>query len=282
VIDERFAGDEILDSPTHRERIMKAVVIGFALVFTAPLLVGQTESRIAAEAVDLAPSTPVALPTRLGVAADWTNRHALYPESNDAAVNARIRRDPRWLNNWYLRHREEWWPEYRWHHHRRDHRDWSVPLSANPATAAFEPLFDFAYTINLDTGYGSVSTTDNGNGQFLATSGFLTVTATGNGGPDGERFSLYPGGPAITTNPVTGFMYDNIVYPSQLPLIDHYGLLFNSSDFQINTWSNFGSGDPDNYRFEDYEYATGRDTNSAAGVPFDLSPAPGGGQTFPS
>lgn len=252
---------------------------------SAQNLIGQNPGGETAQSNSLAAVPAAAGTTHKGIVSDWTNRHVLYPQSSDASVNARIQRDPRWMNNWYLRHRKAWWPEYRRRNHKRDRRDWSVPLSATPATAAYEPLFDFAYTIRLDTGYGSVSTTDIGNGEFLATSGFLTVTKTGGGGPDGRSFPLEPGGPGITTNPVSGFTYDNTVYPSQVPLIDHNGFLFADSAFQIDVWSNFGSGDPDNYRFLDYDYATGTDTNNAAsagGVPFTLTPAPGSGQTFPA
>jgi hypothetical protein len=190
-----------------------------------------------------------------------------------------MQRDPRWLSNWYLRHPEGWWPEHRRKH---DHRDWSVPLSANPETVGYGPLFDFTYTANLDTGYGSVNTADIGNGEFVATGGFVTVTATGDGGPDGGSYPLYPGGPGKTTSPAGAFLYDNVVYPDQVPLIDNNGLLFIGSGYEINLWSNFIPPDPpDNYEFDDY--VNGGYTNAAVGVPFTLSPAaPGFGQTFPA
>ncbi len=227
------------------------------------------------------PSTPNAATTRgrLGIVHDWTNRHVLYPESKDASVKARLQKDPRWLNNWYVRHPEGWWPEYRRDHHRHHDRDWIVPLSATPATAAFDPLFDFIYTINLDIGYGSVSTTDAEEGQFLATSGFLTVIATGDGGPDGGTYPLYPGGPAQTSSPLGSFLYDNVVFPSQVPVIDNNGLLFTGGGYEINVWSDFPG--PDDYEFDD-STAPQVYTNDATGVPFSLIPAPGYGQTFPA
>src|ERR1700686_926727 len=47
-----------------------------------------------------------------GIVSDWTQRHVLYPDSQDESVMARFRGDPRWEENRYLRHRETWWPEY--------------------------------------------------------------------------------------------------------------------------------------------------------------------------
>jgi hypothetical protein len=240
---------------------MKSVVVGIACALIGPLLAAQNAPQ-----------------ARQSVVSDWTNRHVLYPESKDAAVTARMQRDPRWVHNWYGRHSDAWWREYRRHHHKRSHRDWSVSLSANPATAAFEPLFDFTYAANLDTGYGTVNTTDIGSGQFLATSGFLTVTATGTGNPSGGSYPLFPGGPAQTSSPAGAFLYDNVLSPSQVPLIDNNGLLFIGSGFEMNVWSNFPG--PDNYEFDDY--VSGGYTNDAVGVPFTLTPAPGAGQTFPA
>ena len=105
-----------------------------------------------------------------GIVSDWTQHHVLYPDSQDESVMARFRRDPRWEQNWYLRHREAWWPEYhpeagspdedserewRREHRRRphvpgeeSHRDWSVALG----TAAFQPTIDFSFTISTRDG----------------------------------------------------------------------------------------------------------------------------------
>lgn len=237
---------------------MKIVVGGLVCAFLVTLAAAQAAPQ-----------------ARQSVVSDWAHRHLLYPVSNDPAVITRQRNDPRWLQSWYLRHNEVWWPKHQWRH---SHRDWSVPLSANPATAAFEPVFDFSYAINLDTGYGSVNTTDVGNGQFLATAGFLTITATGTGVPNGGTYPLYPGGPAQTTSPGGAFLFDNLLYPSQVPLINNNGLLFIGGSYEINTWSNFPG--PDNYEFDDY--VSGGYTNTAVGVPFTLTAAPGGGQVFPS
>jgi len=73
-----------------------------------------------------------------GIVSDWTQRHVLYPDSRDDSAMARFRKDPRWEQNWYLRHREAWWPEHRREPRLPDEeskRDWSISLG----TAAFQP-----------------------------------------------------------------------------------------------------------------------------------------------
>jgi hypothetical protein len=123
---------------------MKSTIVAILCALTAQALVGQSAQRVP-----------------LGIVSDWTHRHVLFPDSKDNSVMARIQRDPRWLQNWYLRYREAWWPEHHRGHRERDRRDWSVPLAASSATA-FEPLFDFAFTLGPDTGYGTLNTTDVG------------------------------------------------------------------------------------------------------------------------
>src|SRR4029077_11865023 len=128
-----------------------------------------------------------------GIVSDWTQRHALYPDSSDESVIAQFGKDPRWEQNRYFRHREAWWPEYRrerrlpdehserewWQEHHRKHRlpdadsqrDWSISLG----TATFQPLIDFTVSIPPETAYGTLNVTDQGGGKWLATSGSLTV-----------------------------------------------------------------------------------------------------------
>jgi len=231
---------------------MKSIVVGLVFALTAQVLVGKP-----------APHVP------LGIVSDWTHHHVLFPDSKDDSVMARIRRDPRWKQNWYLRHREAWWPE----HHRGpgkadkgSRRDWSVPLAASPLTSGFEPLFNFTFAIGPDTGYGALNTTDNSNGVFLATAGNLTVT----GGQDVGTYSLFPGGPAQTSS--GGFLYDNLLYPSIDPVINNNGPLFTGNGLDVNIFSN----GPDSYQFYD---STGY---NHVGEPFSLNAAPGGGQTFPA
>src|SRR5579862_9164753 len=140
---------------------MKVLIAGMAIALCAIAAEGQAARHV-----------PV------GVVSDWTHRHVLYPASNERAVTARIQRDPRWLQEWYLRHPETWWPMRfrRPSIMKKASRDWSVSLSSSPATAAFEPLFNFTFAIGPDTGYGALNSTDNGGGVFLATAGTLTVT----------------------------------------------------------------------------------------------------------
>jgi len=235
---------------------MKAVVVGIVVALSAHALLGQTAAHVPQ-----------------GIVSDWTHRHVLYPESKDSYAMARIRRDPRWAQNWYLRHREVWWPERELRYREASsHRDWSVPLSASPATSAFEPLFDFSFTIGPNSGYGRLNTTDIFNGQYLATAGTLTVT----GGADVGSYPLYPGGPGVTTSPAGAFVYDNVLYPSANPDIDVDGPLFIGSGLEINIWGNA----PNDYEFDDY--TGGGYTNDVTGEPFTFSAAPGGGQTFPA
>jgi hypothetical protein len=249
--------------------MMKILVTGMVCALAVLFL---ATPFLAAQAIPHAP---------LGVVSDWAHRHVLYPDSKDDSVMKRLRGDPRWLQSWYLRHREVWWPQ-RWsgwgsRPGTNSHRDWSVSLSATPATASFEPQFDFSYAIGLDTGYGSLTTTDIGSGQFLATAGTLTVTGTLTGSPaSGTSFPLYPGGPTQTTSPSGKFLYDNVLYPSAAPLIDNNGLLFVGSSYEVNIWSDGA----DVYEFDDE--ISGGYTNDVQGAPFMLNMAPGGGETYPA
>ena len=242
---------------------MKGMVAGIVLALAAQVLVGQTAPRVS-------PQLPTQIPShvRLGIVSDWTHHHVLYPDSKDESAMARARTDPRWMQNWYIRHPEIWWPGPFRGRHGRSRRDWSVPLTASPLTSAFEPRFDFAYTNGIDAGNGSLNTTDNGDGLFLATAGTLTVTA----GRDVGSYQMYPGGPATTTSPSGFFTYDDLLYPSVDPGIDLQGLLFVGSGLEINLFSNGA----DSYEFYD------NTSYNNAGDSFILTAAPGGGQTFPA
>lgn len=232
---------------------MKGIVVGVVFALTAQLLAGQTAPRVP-----------------LGIVSDWTHHHVLYPDSKDDSVRARIRREPRWVQNWYLRHREAWWPE----HHRRhgDGRDWSVPLEASPVVG-FGQTFDFTFNIAPEAGYGSLNTIDLGNDQFLATAGVLTVTS----GADVGTYPLYPGGPGVTLSPLGAFDYDDVLYPSTDPPLDVDALLFTGPGLEINIWGN----GPGNYSFYDFS-GSGYGTQLTETGTFTLSSAPGGGQTAPA
>jgi hypothetical protein len=227
-----------------------------------------------------------------GIVSDWTQRHVLYPDSQDESVMARFRGDPRWEQNWYLRHRETWWPEYhpeagspdedserdlprehRRRHHvlgEESHRDWSVALG----TAIFQPIIDFSFTISPETAYGSLNVTDQGGGTWLATAGSLTVT----GGSDVGTYTLIPGGPGVTTSPLGSFLYDNVITPSANPALDVDGLLFGVTGKELNVWGN----SPDNYSFYDSTAPGVYGTQLTATGAFSFQTDPGGGQGFPA
>ena len=213
----------------------------------------------------------------LGIVSDWTRHHVLYAESKNDSVRAPIQADVRWLQSWYLHHPAAWWPE---RGHKRGEagkgtsRDWSLSLSASASTIGFEPLFDYAFSILPETGYGSLNTMDVGNGEFLTTGGSLTVT----GGYDIGTYPLYPGGPGVFTSPMGAFYYNNLLYPPSVnPQIDLDGLLFAVPGMEINIWGN----SPGNYSYYDYTSA-GYGTQLNEDGTFILNPAPGGGQTYPA
>jgi hypothetical protein len=253
---------------------MKRLVAGILFALTAPVLVGQSAPDFSQQV-----SPQLSSHAPLGIVSDWTHRHILYPDSKNDSAMARLRAvnqtDPRWLQNWYLRHPEAWWPQRRRRSGKGRHRDWSVPLSATPLTSAFEPVIDFAFTIGPNTGYGSLNTTDNGNGTFLATAGTLTIT----GGQDVGSYPLFPGGPTQTTSPDGFFLYDNLFYPSETPVINNNGPLFIGNGLEINIFSNPVGVDTFNYQFYD---DTGYNYTAPTGPAFTLSVAPGGGQTAPA
>ncbi|HEY6302130.1 MAG TPA: hypothetical protein VIX14_03605 [Terriglobales bacterium] len=229
---------------------MKGIAVGIVFALTAQVLVGQT-----------APHVP------LGIVSDWTHHHVLYPDSKDLSVMARVRTDPRWLQSWYLRHQEGWWPKHSRRPGKGSRRDWSVPLGAS----AFEPMYDFTFDIAPDAGYGSLNTTDLGNGEFLATAGTLTVT----GGLEVGVYPLYPDpdGSTPVISPGGFFEYNDVLYPSMDPVLDIWGLLFTGNGLEINIWGN----SPDNYTFD-----SSKNGIEDIGEPFTLDVDPGGGQTFPA
>jgi hypothetical protein len=211
-------------------------------------------------------------PARQGVVWDWTHHHVLFPESKDERVMARLRSDPRWLNSWYFRHRDLWWrdPGSRWSRpDNNGRRDWSMSLGAN----SFEPIFDFSFDIAPEIGTGSLNTIDEGGGQFLATTGTVTITA----GADQGTFPLYPGGPGVTVSPLSAFDYNDVLYWTSNPPLDVDGLLFTPPGKEINIWGN----STNNYSFYDYSGGAYGTELVEAGT-FTLDVDPGGGQTFPA
>jgi hypothetical protein len=116
------------------------------------------------------------------------------------------------------------------------------PTVVNPIPGV-DPPIDFTFDIGGNIGSGSLSTTDEGGGKFLATSGTLTVTA----GLDIGSYTIVAGGPSPTTSPLGAFNYDNLVMPGSNPSLDVYGLLFSNGTKEINIWGN----GPSNYSFFD-------------------------------
>ncbi|HEY3975105.1 MAG TPA: hypothetical protein VGM18_19015 [Candidatus Sulfotelmatobacter sp.] len=236
-----------------------------ALIFCCGLMAsvptaGQTAS----------PSVP------LGIVSDWTQHHILFPDASDAAEQAEIQREPRWLQNWYLRHPEAWWPQsHPVNQKARTKRDWSVALGL----AYFEPLFDSTYTfgITAQTGNGTLTSTNLGGGELLVTAGTLNVT----GGSDIGSYTLHPGGPGVTVSPAGAFDYDDLFFPAANPTLDGYGLLFTGGGTEVNIWGNSAS----NYSF--YSFAGGVYTVEITSAGFftpgvSSGPDPGGGQMFPA
>src|SRR5579863_10002734 len=150
-----LASDEACTYWKSGELPMRTTVILVMCALAVPLLLAQDGPR--------APQ---------GMISDWTHRQALYPDSKDPLVMERIRTDPRWAQSTFRRH-EALWPENSGKRRQRGHRDWSVSLGTVP----LGPVFDFSFDIAPEVAYGSLNTADQGNGEFLATSGSLTITA---------------------------------------------------------------------------------------------------------
>jgi hypothetical protein len=254
---------------------MKIVLAGVVFVVSAHMLAGKPAQHVPKSIVS-----------------DWAQHYLRYPDSQDESVIARYRKDPRWEQNWYLRHREAWWPEYhpepalpdedsqrewRREHHREpalpgeeSHRDWSVALGASPSST----VINFSFTLGANTAYGSVNVTDQGGGVWLATSGSLTVT----GGLDMGTWTLFPGGPGSTTSPLRSFNYDDVVTPANNPALDNLGLLFRIGTKELNVWGNSAN----NYSFWDSTARGVYGTQFTGAGTFNFQPAPGGGQSTPA
>ena len=245
------------------------------LYIAAVICCGLSISAVTVAAQTISPHAP------RGVVSDWSHHHLLSPDAGltDANQNpepARFQDDPRLMQNWYLRHREAWWPDYRPQSRKaRSRRDWSVPLG----TGYFQPLFDstFTFGIGAQTGSGVLTSQNLGGGELLATAGTLNVT----GGTDIGPYALFPGGPGVTTSPGSAFLFDNLVFPALNPTLDMDGLLFVGNGREINIWGNSAS----NYSY--YTYMGGGYTTTVTSAGFftpsiNTAPDPGGGQAFPA
>ena len=231
---------------------MKAIVVILLIALAAPFVAAQS-----------APPAPQS------IVSDWTQHHALYPDSKDSALTERLKKDPRWLQDWYLRHRETWWQAAKRRQH--SHRDWSVSLGPAP----LGPIYDFTFDLPPVVAYGSLNTADQGNGEFLATSGSITITA----GYDVGTYPLYPGGPGVTLSPMGAFDYDSLIYSDVNPPLDMDGLLFTGPGLEINIWGNPPT--PNNYTFDDYSNGNYGISPTGTGN-FSQVVDPGGGETYPA
>jgi hypothetical protein len=113
-------------------------------------------------------SAAAAQHTRVGVVDDWSQHHVIFPASKNAALTSRLQKDPRWTQEWFLHHRQTWWPKAPHGHLKSipkmqgEQRDWSAPLG----TASFEPIYDPGFT-----------TADPGSGQTFPAKYTFDVTA---------------------------------------------------------------------------------------------------------
>jgi hypothetical protein len=225
------------------------------MLASSPLLHGQTVDKH----------------VRVGVPSDWAHQHVLFPHSQNLSANLRAQKDIRAVHEAYLRHPEIWWPSAQRNLAKagKEKRDWSFPLG----TTTFEPIIDFTFTIGSQSGFGSMNVADQLNGSYLAYSGSLTVNRIFDIG----TYSLFPGGPGVTTSPSGAFIYDNLIYPNYPttnPAIDLDGILFrNAAGFEINLWGN----GPNAYEYDDTGYA-----HDNTGNPLTVNFDPGGGQTYPA
>jgi hypothetical protein len=110
-------------------------------------------------------------------------------------------------------------------------------------------VFNFSFT-GPDTGYGSLNATPLGGGEFLATTGTLTVTSV----VDAGTYLLLPGGPGGTISPSGSFTYDDVLYPSSNPVLDLAGLLFTGSGLEISI---FGNGPGDYWFYDSTDFNNG-------------------------
>ena len=133
----------------------------------------------------------------------------------------------------------------------------SVGGSTASLSPGADPLFDFSFSGGGIIGSGTLDATANGDGTFTAFSGTATVT----GAPNGEStLTLYanPSPPGEVLSPSGYFIYDSQLLPGQNPLITNGGLLFISSGYEVNIFSN----GPDGYTYYD---------NSGFNIPVSFS-----------
>jgi hypothetical protein len=144
-----------------------------------------------------------------------------------------------------------------------------------------DPPITFSFNLGGYIGSGTLMSTNEGGGNFLATSGTLTMAPTSIADAN-NTYCLVPiGAPpgSFWTSPLGAFFYDNILAPGANPIFPTiYGLLFsntfqacgqgfNGSD-EINIWAtNSPPGSPGHYSFYDYSVGAGY------GIAYNTPPA---------
>ncbi len=105
--------------------------------------------------------------------------------------------------------------------------------------------------------YGALQASNNGDGSYTATGGYLFVIS-------GQLVGIYelfpnPNAPNFYTTADGAFEIDDLLYPGEDPTLDDYGLLFTGNGLEINIWGN-GPGIPYSYySFNGTEYNFGSD-----------------------
>ncbi len=134
-----------------------------------------------------------------------------------------------------------------------------------------DPPITFNFNVGGYVGTGSVMSDNVGGGNFLATSGTLTM-ASPIPGSASNTYCLFAAAPppgSVSTSPLGAFLYDNVVAPGTNPAFPTiYGLLFSnraaecgagySGQDEINIWAtNAPPGTPGHYSFYNYRDGTG-------------------------
>ena len=230
----------------------------------------------------------------VGVVSDWTRNHVLFPTPRNLSLALKLQNDPRYMQSWYLRHRETWWPGVGRGHFKTPelvHRDWSVTLGTTSTTGipTFQPLFDFNYSLStgFEQGSGTLNTLDLlGSHQAIADGGAYWITSGSLNVTEGYGTGVYqptPGGPGNATQTETtgNYNFNNVLFPSY-PALAPIFTGFDGVSFGNSAGNNLlfveSSGEVFNDLWEGGNFGT-----TFTGTPgTDINIDPGGGQTFPA
>lgn len=116
---------------------------------------------------------------------------------------------------------------------------WLVPVLALAvgllcATGARADSFSWSVSGSNVTGSGAIMATNEGGGEFLVTNmtGNLFITYGGTTTGGAISFIPYAGTPGTYATDSTGlYVYDDLIFPSSIPELDPYGLLFDVAGF---------------------------------------------------